>query len=468
MGEQLNRKKKIIKKKSMIRHLKTVMLGFEFTVILVIFVLVHLYISKAMELDVRSDLMHQVNALTRGIQANEYHLGSMEDPYQEEKPDRYSAIIDMDGNVVYGESPQGDWISPEKQMAPVKERINGTVYYYFDRELPRGLDLSGFIRVYVSQGMISRKYRIFRIVTYTVSFLAVLLLSLLLYHYIREIQKFFEEMKHTVDQIGINDGLRQIELDNRIVELDSMIEAENRLIERIQKNMRQQEQFISDVAHELRNPISVMKAQCQLVLNNSGTISESREVCATILRQSKRMEDIVWTLLELARLDQHRDPFTEEDIDLKEIVESLCEDFCDRLKGRCIILEHDTGEYAECKGNIELVIIAISNLIDNALKYSSEESKVMVTEGVKGEYVYVRVKDEGIGISKEDQEKIFNRFYKVDSSRNGEGYGLGMPLALKIAERHGGTVTVESELGIGSEFTIYFRKEGDRKLSDYR
>ncbi len=99
-------------------------------------------------------------------------------------------------------------------------------------------------------------------------------------------------------------------------------------------------------------------------------------------------------------------------------------------------------------------MIAVQNLLTNALKYSPAGSVIEVATGTTQEMVFVSVRDYGEGIREEDMEHIFKRFYKADKSRNSEGFGLGLPLTMKIAQKHGGTVTVDSVLGEGSAFML--------------
>ena len=164
------------------------------------------------------------------------------------------------------------------------------------------------------------------------------------------------------------------------------------------------------------------------------------------------MNAIISRLLELSRLDHGRVSIQKEDTDLPEIVQSVCEDMQmksgDRLKIELKLAE------ARTVGDIGLVMIAIQNLLTNAVKYSAEGSITVVETGIRDGMAFVSVKDHGEGISEENMQHIFKRFYKTDKSRNSEGFGLGLPLAMKIAQKHGGTILAESRIGEGSRFTL--------------
>jgi signal transduction histidine kinase len=266
-------------------------------------------------------------------------------------------------------------------------------------------------------------------------------------------------MEASVEKIGTSQSFeKHMEPSGHYKEIGSLIEANNRMLDRMNEVLREEEQFSSDVAHELRTPISVIKAQCQYVLGNCELDDEQRKSFEVILRQSNRLQELVQTLLELSRLERDKSNVKSEDIDLNEIVEAVCEGELIGNDGRDISFEYNCENAVATNGDISLVTIAVSNIVSNAVKFSPDGAVIYVETGENDDSVYVKVKDTGIGMSVEEREQIFKRFYKSDSSRNSKGYGLGMPLALKIAEKHGGTIEVESEPGAGSQFTLLLKK----------
>lgn len=217
--------------------------------------------------------------------------------------------------------------------------------------------------------------------------------------------------------------------------------------------MKLQEQFTSDVAHELRTPVAVLLAQCQYVMGNEVSGEEIREFIEVVHRQSEKMDTLILQLLKLSRLDQDRMEIQYETLDLKEIVQSVCEEWQEKSE-ESVKFRFDFQEVYS-RGDISLISIVILNLITNAVKFSDPGGNVDVIMGKEDAWVYVSVRDYGIGMKPEEIEHIFHRFYKCDKSRNAEGFGLGLPLSKKIAQKHGGDITVESEPGKGSIFTLY-------------
>lgn len=194
-------------------------------------------------------------------------------------------------------------------------------------------------------------------------------------------------------------------------------------------------------------------AQCQYAEARKIGAEEYGEILDVVFRQSKKIDRLIIQLLHLSRLEQGRMQIQEETLDLVEIVQSVCEEQQEKLKnGVSVRLELNE---AFSTGDIGLIAIVIQNLLTNAAKFSRVNGRIDVRTGeVRGE-AFVEVRDYGIGIEKENQKRIFQRFYKCDKSRNAEGFGLGLSLSKKIAEKHDGRIEVESEPEKGSVFTLY-------------
>ena len=425
----------------------------------VMILFVHLYISQSMELDIRSSLTRQVTSLSDNILNNNGKISIDENKIEKKYSDMYIVIIDGNGTIIWGSAPDGVRIDKKRAFAPTRTTTGKTSYYYIDRDIKYTMSDSGFVRAYVSEKNILSNYIPVRIICFGgIVFLSVILTMLML-HALRRFRHSVKTMETSVATIGTSQPLnKHMEENGHYMEINSLIKANNRMLDRMNEIFDRQEQFSSDVAHELKTPIAVIKAQSQYALNNMELSAEERKSFEVILKQSQKMHELVITLLMLSRLESGDTEDMQEFIDLNEIVSAVCEAEQYRLSEFKIRFDIKNTGTAETSGNISLVTIAVTNLISNAVKFSRDDAVIKVESGETDGFVFVRVKDNGIGMTADEKNKVFTRLFKSDSSRNSSGYGLGMPIALKIAKKHGGTIEVESELGKGSCFTLYLSK----------
>lgn len=229
--------------------------------------------------------------------------------------------------------------------------------------------------------------------------------------------------------------------------------------------------FVANVSHELRTPITAIRGSVETLLDGSQHDTESvNRFLSVIGRHADRLSATLEDLLSLARLDSET---TEGEINREEVI---CLDLANRAAEACRVAADQRGATIQVEGKDEIRILinagmmekALINLIENAIKYSPENECITVhfkqtqAEDVNGtsldaEEVVFSVEDHGIGIPREHQSRIFERFYRVDKGRSREvgGTGLGLSIVKHIALVHGGRVTVESEPGAGSTFRIH-------------
>lgn len=169
------------------------------------------------------------------------------------------------------------------------------------------------------------------------------------------------------------------------------------------------------------------------------------------------MAKLINDMLDFTRLELKSDRYTTEPLDLTKLVSSVCEDMA-LIRENNITLTCETQENVTLLGNAQLFARLLTNLISNAYRYGKENGHIFVTLKTEQDKILLTVEDDGIGIAKDDLEKIFRRFYQADNSHTGAGTGLGLSMVREIAKFHGGEVFAESELGVGSKFTCVFQK----------
>jgi signal transduction histidine kinase len=224
----------------------------------------------------------------------------------------------------------------------------------------------------------------------------------------------------------------------------------------VQRIHNQQKQFVSDVAHELRTPLSIMTGELEVALKKDRTISDYKSVLTSSKQETDRLINLVENLLFLAREDQGKQAVEFEKVDVTDLIGSVIANLQTESTNKKIALHfRPEAEPTFVCGQPSMLRRLFSNIIHNAILYTPAEGNIWVSLSANKQYTQVEVKDTGIGISPEDQEKIFNRFYRVDTSRSQtKGYGLGLAICKSIVELHHGRITVHSALGQGSTFNV--------------
>lgn len=378
--------------------------------------------------------------------------------------------LENDGKIyVFLKSPDGDFIDGEMPDGcsgkfPYQSDIdligfNGAKYYILTRKAKVGLKTlendNFVICAMVAVKDIKANYKVLWYRTYTVIGVVALFFILFAIGLKRLVAVPMKELNVAINRSGQNlDFTEKLRYDGPFLELDMITESNNNLYDRVQREFERQEEFNANVSHELRTPVAVMHAQCQLSreIAEKNNDHEMLESIAVFERQTTKMKGLIEQLLQMSILDKNNVNLSVEDVDLLDVVESVCDDaeyICKKNIQFCYNLVPTV-----VKVNMNLIVIVVSNLVSNAIKYSNEGGTVEVTCGSDSENCYISVRDEGRGISKEQKNRIFESFYRADTVRNTEGFGLGLSQVMKIAKHYGGTVQVDSEVGKGSKITF--------------
>jgi signal transduction histidine kinase len=228
-------------------------------------------------------------------------------------------------------------------------------------------------------------------------------------------------------------------------------------------------EFVSNVSHELRTPLSSIRVFGEFMRRGRVESQDKvREYGSYIETESRRLTQLINNILDFSRIESGRKVYTFEDADLEEILAGTLATFTVRLrdKGFDVSYQGPDEPLPEVEVDPNAIDRAVANLLDNAVKYSDGDRAIKVTLDRNNGDAIISVTDHGIGIPRDEQEKIFERFHRVSTGlvHDVKGSGLGLSLVRHIAESHGGTVSVESEVGKGSTFTIYLpltRSEGE-------
>ncbi|MEK9736693.1 MAG: ATP-binding protein [Candidatus Nanopelagicales bacterium] len=217
--------------------------------------------------------------------------------------------------------------------------------------------------------------------------------------------------------------------------------------------------FVANVSHELKTPVGAMSLLAEAVLSASDDPEAVQRFAERMLTESARLSSLINDIIELSRVQGDDALARAEAFDIDGAIGQAVDELRTVINGKEIELVVTGSPGAEVMGDRRQVVAALRNLIANAVHYSPDHTRVAVTAQVQGEQdeiVQIDVKDQGIGIPSQDLDRIFERFYRSDParSRGTGGTGLGLAIAKHVCENHGGDISVWSEVGIGSTFTI--------------
>jgi two-component system, OmpR family, sensor kinase len=263
-----------------------------------------------------------------------------------------------------------------------------------------------------------------------------------------------EQISQTAEKVSGAHLTERVDVAGFDSELAGLGSTLNEMLDRLSDSFESQRQFSADASHELRTPVSVILTTAELALSKPREPDEYREHLQKCHRAADRMRQLTDSLLTLARLDASSN-LEMQAVQLNELLDESLASVKPMAEGKSIQWQ-TTIETCEIQGNAVLLRQAFVNLLSNAIRYSEVSGRIQVRLMSTPDAILFEVCDEGIGISEENQAKIFNRFYRVAQSRSRAegGSGLGLAIVKRIVECHHGTVTVESELGKGSIFQI--------------
>ena len=348
-----------------------------------------------------------------------------------------------------------------------RENKSGNLEYILENEADQQFMLlsthhrteSGMYRIQVFRMMADGGYMIWNFMSkMLIADIIGIFCAFLIGQYIsRRMLKPVEAIREAAERISIEDLSQRISTDGPDDEMKELTVTFNSMIDRLDTSFQKQNQFISDASHELRTPISVIQGYANLI-NRWGKSDPDilQESIDSILTETEHMSTMIRQLLFLAKSDQSKLSLQKTKMSLNEVAEELVRDMEVLEVNRKITYTEEDA--VEILADYDLLKQLLWIHGENALKYSADGGEVEVKVWKDKKFGYVSIRDNGIGIAEEDIPKIFDRFYRVDKSRNKEisGTGLGLAIAKWIVESHDGEIMVESKLGEGTVFTDRF------------
>lgn len=277
---------------------------------------------------------------------------------------------------------------------------------------------------------------------------------ILIYISSKKISRPLLEMNNAAKIISSGDFEKRLNVKSND-EIGQLADSFNEMAESLYEQERRRREFISNISHDLRSPLTSMRGFLQAIID--GTIPEEKQehYLNIILDESERLAILANNILDINKLEEPEKKLEITEFDLNELIRKTVFNFETRVINKNISMKITFAEDKTIvKADYEKIQRVIYNLIDNSVKFTDNDGKITIETSLKENKVFVSVKDTGRGISLEDQKRIFDRFYKVDASRGEDkkGSGLGLSIVKEFIKAHGENITLKSELNKGCEF----------------
>ena len=302
----------------------------------------------------------------------------------------------------------------------------------------------------------------FWIKSLSITLVITLVFSLLMYFIVGFTLRPLGELTSQIEDIQTKNLNEPILSRSKSTEIERLTLAFNRLLKRLEETFTAQRQFSANAAHELRTPLAVMRTKFEVFdKNNTPNVEDYKETINMAKTQTDRLSHVIDILLEMTELQSTPKG---DKISLAEITEEVICDLVSIAEKKNITLVQSEGE-SRLIGSDTLIYRAIYNLVENAIKYNKDYGNVTVSISEDRDFAKAIISDTGSGIDKDDWDKIFEPFFRVDKSRSRAmgGAGLGLALVKEIAARHGGGVRIVESSEKGSKIELSLSKNGNIK-----
>lgn len=404
----------------------------------------------------KMQLKNQVQNSVKEIEEEDGDLEVDSDFYNLED-NIYLSLYSSSGSFLYGKIPYGFNAQPDFQDGNLRTiRENNEQWYVLDLSFPIEDYGTVFIRGITSVTKAEYGFLITLRFAMIVLPLLVILTAVIGYIFTSHTLKPVRRITETVKEIYTDEDLsRRVDIGNGKDEIYHLADTFDHLLDRLEASFQREKQFTSDVSHELRTPVTVILTQCDALLHDSTLTEEQKIQIRLIERKSQNMAQMISQLLLLSRADQGRQKLTLEHLNISELTEMTAEEQQILADEKQILIHQEIEPDIYADIDETFFIRMLTNLISNAICYGKTGGTIFVRLSRQANFIIGSVEDNGIGISPEDQPHIWERFYRADAARTDSGHsGLGLAMTKWIAEAHGGSISVESQLGKGSIFTF--------------
>ena len=265
-----------------------------------------------------------------------------------------------------------------------------------------------------------------------------------------------EDVTQTAYEISQGAYDRRVKGKDRFDEIKRLGDTFNNMLDRIEKLLKSMKEANDNIAHDLRSPLTRIRGIAEMSLMSERTIDEYKNMAASTIEECDRLIEVINTMLEITEIESGISEPEIKELDVTTLIRDACELFRPISNEKKIKLSEDVSENMIIQGDRKKLQRIISNLLDNAIKYTPDGGTVYITAKKEEKRTTIIFKDTGIGISESDLPHIFERFYQCDRSRSRGGVGLGLSLVKAFTESMNGMVRVTSAINQGSRFVVVF------------
>ena len=426
---------------------------------------------------VRQSLLGDVDQFVRdkafllGSQVNPHYPAGMATDERPWRSDRYTGFgqtFDTNWNVLYKTARLSQPILPTEELKRLASHPVGVVHH--DAIGPDGsryrmatvrIDRAGRPAVYSQVGVLFRdRDRPLRQLIFWLAIVGVATLALAgvgLNYLIRQWGAPLAALSDTARRVNLGTLSRQrLFAPADAPELAALATAFNELLDRLEAAHASQHRFVADASHELRTPLAALRAEIEVALRRERSPLDYQKTLDSNRHELERLSSLVENLLALAALDATKPQGQKSPVDLSIVCRDVAEQLSPLAAAQNVRLHLELAEKATVSGDVFALERAVRNLVENAIRHTPAGEQIVIRAAPDAQEIVVQVIDAGVGIAPEHLPHLFERFYRVDTSRNRAhgGAGLGLSIVKAILEAHGGAVSVESKLGAGSTFTL--------------
>ena len=393
-----------------------------------------------------------------GLKKKLIYEAESEDPEEE-----FYRLIDFKGNILAA-SDTSAWGAIDKADVVEELKSNEINHIFETITLPRDDDKARMISAVIGSDTIlqigesleeaDEYLEIFRHLFSILTGILIIAAAFIGWYLARRALTDMADVTQTAEEIYGGSYDRRVEVKGRFKEIEKLGTTFNKMLDRIQVLLRSMKEINDNIAHDLRSPLARIRGIAEMTLVSNKPMDVYREMAVSTIEECDSLIEMINTMLDITEAEAGVNGAKFKEFDLVLLIREACELFRPVADKKKIDLAVNLPETILFSGDIKKMQRIVTNLLENAIKYTPEQGMVTVSAVAQGGQVQIAFQDTGMGISEKDLPHIFERFYRCDRSRSQGGIGLGLSLAMAFAKSMQGKIKVDSTLNKGSTFTL--------------